>query len=79
MYKDFTFREHHKVEFRFSAFNFLNHPLWTFGAGGNSDINLNFQNSSGALMQTNQNALTDGRALFKTGRRVVEFAVKYNF
>ena len=30
-------------------------------------------------MQTNQNALTDGRALFKTGRRVVEFAVKYNF
>ncbi len=79
VYKDFTFREHHKVEFRFSAFNFLNHPLWTFGAGGNSDINLNFQNSSGALMQTNQNALTDGRALFKTGRRVVEFAVKYNF
>ena len=78
-YKDFTFREHHKIEFRFSSFNFLNHPLPTFGAAGNSDIQLNFQNSSGNLTQTNQNTLTTGKPAFKTGRRVVEFAIKYNF
>ncbi|HLY15641.1 MAG TPA: carboxypeptidase-like regulatory domain-containing protein [Bryobacteraceae bacterium] len=81
IYKDFLFKEHHKVELRFSAFNFLNHPLWTFGAGGNGDVNLNFVNPTNntMLMQTNQNAITNGSPTFKTGRRVVEFAVKYNF
>ena len=79
IYKDFLFKEHHKVELRFSAFNFLNHPLWQFNTGGNSDVYLNFANSSGQLTQTNQNALTTGSPLFKTGRRVVEFAAKYNF
>jgi len=79
VYKDFVFKEHHKVQLRFSAFNFLNHPLWQFGTAGNVDQQLNFANSSGALTQTNQNALTTGSPLFKTGRRVIEFAAKYNF
>jgi hypothetical protein len=79
IYKDFIFKEHHKIELRFSAFNFLNHPLWQFGTGGNSDIQLNFKDSAGNLAATNQNALTTGSPLFKTGRRVVEFAAKYNF
>ena len=42
IYKDFLFKEHQKIEFRFSAFNFLNHPLWQFDQGGHSDVNLNF-------------------------------------
>jgi len=84
IYKDFNFKEHQKVELRFSAFNFLNHPLWTFGAGGNGDLNLNFSNPNACtglacLMQTNQNAITNGSPSFKTGRRVVKFAAKYNF
>ncbi len=79
IYKDFAFREHHKVQFRFSAFNFLNHPLPQFGASGNSDLNLNFDAGGGALSQTNTNANTSGKPLFTTGRRVVEFAIKYNF
>ncbi|HTQ55905.1 MAG TPA: carboxypeptidase-like regulatory domain-containing protein [Bryobacteraceae bacterium] len=79
IYKDFLFKEHHKVELRFSAFNFLNHPLWQFGTGGIVDEQLSFANSSGNLTQTNQNALTTGAPLFKVGRRVVEFAAKYNF
>ena len=79
IYKDFAFKEHQKIELRFSAFNFLNHPLWQFGTGGAQDLNLNFSDANGNLMQTNQNALTTGSPLFKTGRRVIEFAAKYNF
>ena len=80
IYKRFNFKEHHRVELRFSAFNFLNHALPQFGAGGNSDLSLNFAGAgAGALTQTNQNALTSGTPHFTVGRRVIEFTVKYNF
>jgi len=79
IYKRFTFKEHQKVELRFSAFNWLNHPLRQFNAGGNSDIHLNFADTNGGLTQLNQNALTTGSPIFSVGRRVVEFTAKYNF
>ena len=78
VYKDFLFKEHQKIELRFSAFNFLNHPLWQFGTAGEGDEQLNFVNSSGNVSQTNLNQQA-GTPLFKVGRRVVEFAAKYNF
>ncbi len=80
IYKDFLFKEHQKVEFRFSAFNFLNHPLWQFGtAGAAVDETLNFSGPNNSVSPTNLNALTNGSPAFKVGRRVVEFAAKYNF
>jgi hypothetical protein len=80
IYKDFLFKEHHKVELRFSAFNFLNHPLPQFGESGANDLNLNFSGANNALSQTNLNSATTGSPKFKNEvPRVIEFAVKYNF
>jgi hypothetical protein len=90
IYKDFAFKEHQKIEFRMSAFNFLNHPLWQFNQGGASDVNLNFSTPSSSscgnspapcgLSQTNLNTTTTGSPLFKNNTpRVIEFALKYIF
>jgi len=79
IYKDFKFKEHQKIEFRFSAFNFLNHPLPQLGVG--PDLRLSFIGPNDTLARTNQNTATTGKPLFDSPsvRRVVELAVKYNF
>ena len=90
IYKDFHIREKDRVEFRMSAFNFLNHSLPQFGISGNSDINLNFSAPSASscgnapapcgVSQTNLNALTTGMPLYRNNvPRVIEFAVKFLF
>ena len=79
VYKNFNFKERQKIQLRFSAFNFLNHPLPQFGAAGNSDVQLNFADNNGNLTQTNQNKLTTGKPNYSVGRRVIEFTAKYNF
>jgi hypothetical protein len=90
IYKDFHFKEKDKVEFRMSAFNFLNHALEQFGQGGAPDLNLNFSNSNASncgnqplpcgLSSTNVNATTTGSPLYKNEvPRVIEFALKFMF
>jgi len=90
LYKDFHFKEKDKIEFRASAFNFLNHPLWQFQQGSAQDLDLNFQTANASscgnapapcgVSQTNLNTQTTGQPLFKNSSiRVFEFAVKFMF
>jgi hypothetical protein len=71
-FKDFNIGEHQKIQFRMSGYNFLNHPLTSFISGDNN-FNLNF-NAAGKPSDP-----TFGSAVWTTGHRIIQFALKYNF
>ena len=73
IYKNFKVRESQGVQFRFTAFNFMNHANAQFGL--TNDINLSFAGPGGG----NTNLTTNGKPGFTVGRRLVEIALKYTF
>jgi hypothetical protein len=89
MAKTFHVHESQNIQFRASAFNFLNHALPQFGLS--SDINLQMSCNSttqGSTTPTcdqggvNTNTGfrgTTGTPGYEAGRRVIEVALKYNF
>jgi hypothetical protein len=74
MFKNFEFSEHRKIQFRFSMYNFVNHPL-PFFAGGDPGLAMNFENG----VPTEETMEKFGRPALKKGRRLMQFALKYYF
>ena len=71
VFKNFTFKEHQRLQFRAEAFNFLNHANYTFGTDQN--LNLTFDANG-----KQSNALF-GTTSSKLGHRIIQLAVKYYF
>jgi hypothetical protein len=73
LYKNFKMTEKTSLQFRITAFNFLNHPLPQFNL--TDDINLSFSTPGGG----NTNATTTGKPAFTYGNRTLELALKFVF
>jgi hypothetical protein len=80
-YKNFKVREGQTLQFRFAAFNFLNHSLTSFNP--NNTTNLNLGLNSGSSGTNFVNALNYGSLFggtnYSIGRRIVELGLKYSF
>lgn len=72
LFKNFNISESKKLQFRFNAYNFLNHPLYSF-VGNSNNLRLTFD-ASGKLANPNFGTATE-----KQGRRIVQLALKFYF
>jgi hypothetical protein len=71
LFKSFPITESKTLQFRFNAYNFLNHPLWSFPGGNN--LHLTFD----AANQMNNPIF--GITTEKEGHRVLQFVAKFLF
>jgi hypothetical protein len=78
VFKNFVFgsSEQRKLTFRFSGYNFLNHPVRTF-ENGDPALNMTF-NKTGQLQQP-ATGVNFGYAEYKTGHRIVQGEAKFSF
>jgi hypothetical protein len=76
IYKNFQVREGMKLQIRAQAYDFLNHPLYSFPSG--SDLTLQFTQDpvTQAITQANTNF---GYTTQKQGSRIIEFGAKFFF
>jgi hypothetical protein len=74
VFKNFEFSESKKLQFRYSMFNFLNHPLYYF-EGNDRALAMNFDNG-----KPDANTMKYfGTPTLKRGHRLMQFALKYYF
>jgi hypothetical protein len=76
VYKTFKLTERQNVQFRASAFNFLNHPIDSFDPGAPAQLTFSDVGHPGTFTAIDN---TFGYATTKLGRRVVELSLKYTF
>jgi Carboxypeptidase regulatory-like domain len=76
LFKNFTVTESKRLQFRIQAYNFLNHPLWSFPSGSNLTLQFQQDPVTGKITQSNPDF---GKATDKQGARVLELVAKFFF
>jgi hypothetical protein len=71
IFKSLRVTEKRTIQIRGEAFNFLNHPLWSFNG---NNLSLGFNGSTGQVNTPNFGTVTQ-----KQGQRIVQLSVKFIF
>lgn len=77
IFKTFSIHDRQNVQFRLSAFNFVNHPLGAFNTNDDITIKLQTQNNQSFTPSRDNSSL--GTLDTKIGQRVLQLALKYSF
>jgi hypothetical protein len=76
VFKNFAMAESRRLQFRVQAYNFLNHPLYSFPNSSNLTLQFEQDPVTQQITQANSNF---GKTTQKQGARILEFAAKFYF